>query len=615
MGYRKRVLSPQLRCIVWVVVAVAVFGASFLIGNVIRSKRSTDATAVPDGSRIEENSPLTYYLKVKYDGVDRRGVGSSDSVTSEVRSNTIFVTDTIPEKLTFVGFVENGSGSIGAVKRSDGVTACSGSVIDDTSATTGWINNGAEYVWHGLHYIKATRKVTFRVKDLMAGCQLQVGINTRTPFLGVNENRIDYYNTANFLEGDFSGKSNTTHHYIGRDEVAKYQVKYQYTGTIPDGAPAAPETAEYAEGQTVGVAAELELSGYNFSGWTTSDVTVSDNSFSMPTRTVTFTGSFTAKPKYSVIYNVTGAPESYHEPITKQYGAGDYVEVDSLATNAVVDGYRFYGWSTDDVTVSNGGFVMPSENVTINGRFEIIKYTVSYQFTGNAMPANANSLRPVTRSYSPGDDITVASAPTAEGYRFLGWDRDNFKMPEANVVIYGEWAVQNNVFRPNITQRIIDPKDKYYKGERVKFEITITNQNSVQIKNINVGLDLDGAEFKNGTGYTRRTDQLAQIPSLNANQSIKLTAEFEVTDNVTKTWTNLVELLSAEAGDGYDLDISDEAMASYSTTVDFQTESWNDIPVFTGVDLGQSGPFVILTMLGALGGVTVVLRSRREKRI
>ena len=81
-----------------------------------------------------------------------------------------------------------------------------------------------------------------------------------------------------------------------------YTVTYQYTGEVPEGAPAAPAAQTYAEGTVVDVAAEPTLTGYAFSGWTTEDVTVSDGKFTV-TGDVTFTGSWEALPYYTVVAN------------------------------------------------------------------------------------------------------------------------------------------------------------------------------------------------------------------------------------------------------------------------------------------------------------------------
>lgn len=71
----------------------------------------------------------------------------------------------------------------------------------------------------------------------------------------------------------------------------RYNVTYEYTGTVPAGAPALPGEASYKAGDTVNVAEAPTRDGYEFSGWTTSDANVSEGSFTMPKNNVTLTGS------------------------------------------------------------------------------------------------------------------------------------------------------------------------------------------------------------------------------------------------------------------------------------------------------------------------------------
>jgi uncharacterized repeat protein (TIGR02543 family) len=68
-------------------------------------------------------------------------------------------------------------------------------------------------------------------------------------------------------------------------------VSYSVTGTVPEGAPAAPAASDVAYGQTVNVASALAFDGYTFSGWTADGV--SGASFTMPDSAVVFTGSWT----------------------------------------------------------------------------------------------------------------------------------------------------------------------------------------------------------------------------------------------------------------------------------------------------------------------------------
>lgn len=89
----------------------------------------------------------------------------------------------------------------------------------------------------------------------------------------------------------------------------KYNVTYEYAGTVPTGAPELPDEASYKAGATVKVAAAPTLAGYTFSGWTTSDAAVSsDGSFTMPSKDVKLTGSWTLRSdlSYTVHYYWNG---------------------------------------------------------------------------------------------------------------------------------------------------------------------------------------------------------------------------------------------------------------------------------------------------------------------
>ncbi|MBQ3407651.1 MAG: hypothetical protein IJH12_00405 [Clostridia bacterium] len=84
----------------------------------------SNAEVLENDVELSPGSKLTYYLNVTYDGIDRNGVESSDSNTSENYSGYIYVEDKIPDGLEFVGFVTTETGSIGAVSRNNPETSC-----------------------------------------------------------------------------------------------------------------------------------------------------------------------------------------------------------------------------------------------------------------------------------------------------------------------------------------------------------------------------------------------------------------------------------------------------------------------------------------------------------
>ena len=523
------------------------------------------STLLENDVEVQENSELTYYLNVSYDGVDKNGVQSSTTTVSEIKSGTLFVEDKIPDGLTFTGFVTTDDGSIGAVRRNTS-TACTGKVIDDTNeaSTTEGIWNGThtEYTYHGLHYNDTTRTVSFQVKNLQAGCELTVGIKTETPTIDDPttqeiETRRDFYNFATARERGLSINSNTVHAFMGKEFATLYTVIYQYTGTVPDGAPEVPRPTSYSPGIKVGVASDAKLEGYTFSGWTTTDATVNNYSFTMPAGDVVLTGSFTAIPTKNVTYTLTGTqPEGYVLPSEKEYYPGTIVNLDSLKEGDVFNGYRFLGWTTSDVTISSDqDFEMPSSNVSIVGQFEEVTYKVIYQFYDGVLPPNADDYLPAEQSYKPGVTVTtedVLGEPS--GYKFLGWYKEEeFEMPDHDVTIYGEWKSQQGTFEPTISKEVISNKNYYRYGDTVRFKITVTNTASFPIRDIIIKENNDNSFFESGTGYTVLSDHIANVDSLGANSSINLYASYSILATDTGTITNEVEIKGALADNDYQL--------------------------------------------------------------
>ena len=602
--------------------AVALLIVSMGISSVSYKLHKQGVDALDNHARVEEDTDLTYYLTVNEDGVDSSGTQSSDSATANVQGGMTTVTDRIPDGLEFVGFVTTEDGTIGAAGRSDSSVACGGHVIDDTeeeavNAGT-WNADHTEYYYHGLHYNASTRTVSFRVENVQAGCGLTVGIITKTPTLG-NNKRLDFYNTATLNEGILNLNSNTMHTWMGRNGLIDYSVTYSYTGDVPASAPSAPEEQKYVDGANVAIAPSPIVEGYQFSGWTTSDTETELGHFTMPASNVAFTGSFTEKPagtKYNVTYVIDGtAPENYVVPKAKQYEAGSVVKLDSTAKGSILDKYVFSGWSTEDTRLDETGFVMPQKNVVLHGSFEERKYTVSYQFEGEVMPPNASALLPESQEYVPGSKVTRAPNPTAEGYAFTGWYKnESFIMPEEDVVIYGEWSVQNGVFSPEISKTITNPMKKYGLGDTVKFEITVKNTAGYPIKDVQVLEQLDGAVFQQGSGYEIKSEGYALIPKLDAGQSIKLYAVYEVQSGDDQHLTNTAKIAGAIADNNYNLDTTKE----YLATVEFDT-TLNGVPYDDGKDsdadnantLDKIAHYAVLGLTAIAGAIASFFMIRR----
>ena len=288
----KRFLSQKSILIASILIMVSLVITYFM--------RSSFAVPLENDTRVEEYSELTYYLNISYDGVDIDGVESSDTATSNVIGDVINVTDKIPDGLKFIGFVTTEDGSIGSVKRSDN-TLCPGHVVDDNRDAPVddgiWNDEHTEFNYHGLHYNERTRTITFDIKRLQAGCILTVGVKTMTQDVDDYdtpeiETRRDFYNFFVAKEKNYVVNSNTVHAFIGNENEPLHDVDYVYIGDVPENAPNAPLTTKYAKNAPVGVAPSVDVPGYTFSGWETTDVDVNNDSFVMPNNNVTLKGSF-----------------------------------------------------------------------------------------------------------------------------------------------------------------------------------------------------------------------------------------------------------------------------------------------------------------------------------
>ena len=234
--------------------------------------------------------------------------------------------------------------------------------------------------------------------------------------------------------GEESGKTGT------------YKVTYGFDESAPANPPVLPPETSYQEGAEVTVAGNLTYPGYTFNGWRVDGVEVSDGKFTMPNRDVTIIGSWSVE-EHTVRY-------AYNEPVpedapplpeSEKYAYDTPVRV---APSPELKGYTFTGWtvykapddgSREEIPVEGNSFTMPAANVVIVGSWTVNQHTVSYAYS-EPVPEGAPAL-PAATEYAYGVAVTVAPAPTMEGYTFTGWNYSDFTMGDDDVVITGGWVV------------------------------------------------------------------------------------------------------------------------------------------------------------------------------
>ena len=539
-----------------IIILIAVIGGSLaaFLGNDVK---------------VKSNSEMIYYLTLSYDGVDINGLQSDDSVVSELKSGYLYVEDKLPEGLNFERFLDTSDGTIGAVKRSDG-SVCVGKVIDDTNDNGTWNADKTEYTYHGLHYNANTGVVSYTVKDLKAGCDLSIGIVTKTPKkleenTSVSKNRRDFYNFALTRDGENTVLSNNVHAFMGDEFGSLYTVSYEYTGDVPN--VSLPESEKHIAGVRIGVPIDIKVDGYTFNGWESNDVNISNGKYDMIASNIVLKGNFTKKDTHKVQYAFDGnVPSGYVLPSVKEAYKDKIVKVDSLKVGTIINGYRFIGWESDDVTINNGMFSMPDKDIIIKGKFEEAKYNVSYAFYDNDLPTDYRKYLPEVKSYLPGDIVKLDDISDAVGYKFLGWYMDDeFVMPEENVVVYGEWKRESVAIDPTINIEIVNENDYYMIGDSVLYKITVSNPSIFDINDVLISSNTENAYFLESDDYSILSDHMISIDYIKSGSSAIVYAQYDVTNTDIGDVTSEVEIVGATNVNGSILGDND-----YKTSISFR---------------------------------------------
>ena len=241
---------------------------------------------------------------------------------------------------------------------------------------------------------------------------------------------------------------------IAQWKKTPFTVTYEYTGTVPAGAPAVPASSQHTCDESVTVAAVSAPNGYRFTGWVADDIVIDNDTFTMPARDVKFTGSFVKDDTqwYSVKYTWADAPEGVTLPTdTETYlgVAAAKAAVDKKYTNGYQfsgsDGYfyTFSGWNEGTV---NGQVVTFTGSWTKgdkdNSQWYTVKYTWADAPEGVTLPTDtetylgvAAAKDAVDKIYTNGKQVTGSDGFF---YTFSGWDEGTVK--DQVVTFNGSWT-------------------------------------------------------------------------------------------------------------------------------------------------------------------------------
>ena len=198
--------------------------------------------------------------------------------------------------------------------------------------------------------------------------------------------------------------------------TAKYTVKSYTLKYIVDN--------EVIESTPVNFGTEVTLKtvedtvGHKFSGWKSDDVTLSGDSFKMPAKDVTLTGTQDIQ-QYTITFDPNGGTFSdgkATQSITADYGtAVDMTQFDALLSK---EGYTFKSW---DYTFD----AMPAYNITVKAQYNVNQYTAKFVYSDTEY---------VNVPTDFGAAIKAPTAKTKIGYTFTGWKDESGNILSADQV-------------------------------------------------------------------------------------------------------------------------------------------------------------------------------------
>lgn len=371
----------------------------------------------------------------------------TDTITEGISAGT--VKDGLPTGVSFVGdaptaFVENADGTY------------SWELIPE-NAKKGTDGEKTTYTY------KVSYVVTLDTSDPEFNEDIYHALNTETTFTAGGE--VYKFNVPGVM-----------------GTAPRYKVTYEYTGTVPTGAPKLPDEASCKAGDTVNVAPAPTLNGYTFSGWSTTDATVgSDGSFTMPSNKVTLTGSWALRSdlSYTVHYYWNGT-------------------TDKVAEDKVVHGKTFSQTYTEDpIKIDGYTWVSPdSKSVTIDEATNEITF---YYYKNVTLTAEDRivTYNGQEQKVNTGYDVVV-KADNGKDFKLSGVD---FKGVHASGT--GKEVGKYDIDFVGETVGKTDTTAKYIVANTVKGTLTITPIDTVVVT-ITGNTDTkvyNGAE-QSVTGYT-----------------------------------------------------------------------------------------------------------------
>ncbi len=176
-----------------------------------------------------------------------------------------------------------------------------------------------------------------------------------------------------------------------------------------------------------------ERDGFIFAGWDP------DVPATFPAEDMTFTAVWQHE-SYTLDYVLLGdVPDWADVPYSIQAIPGELI---TIAETPIHEGYDFDGWYYDGTKIYDS-FVMPEQDVTLEGMWRLREYDVVFDADGGEF-ADGSSAYIETLTF--GSQILGPEVPSREGFQFVGWQNSEGIMVgnlgtvgDDNSVFYAVW--------------------------------------------------------------------------------------------------------------------------------------------------------------------------------
>ena len=189
-------------------------------------------------------------------------------------------------------------------------------------------------------------------------------------------------------------------------------------GKADDVSTADPINKVKLPGETVGSLADIERTGYTFTGWNTAKNgtgTTYTESTKMPSSNTQLWSQWEVN-KYKVTYDYATNGGTSATKTTDNVAYGAAVDLTPTATKS---GWTFVGWNTNkDATTALTSLKMPANDITL---YAIYKKTLTVNFYSGYNKASNRPQSVTIWNRATSGSVTTPSADAYSGWNYLGW--------------------------------------------------------------------------------------------------------------------------------------------------------------------------------------------------